>query len=142
MANQDERPTGLTKDVGYQIGVRSTLPIGLDEAWQLLTSSRGISLWLGPTPGLNFDKGATYQLADGSSGEVRVYSPGSHLRITWRQRGWQKASTIQVRVVPKEEKTVVAFHQENLPGPGEREQRRAHFKLALDQLERIILADR
>ena len=42
---------------------------------------------------------------------------------------------MQVRVIPRGEKTVVAFHQEHLPGPAEREQRKAHYLGALDELE-------
>jgi uncharacterized protein YndB with AHSA1/START domain len=127
----------LTKDVGFQIGVRRTLPIGHEDAWRLLTSDQGLKIWLGPISGLDFAKGARYQLADGSAGEVRVYSPNSHLRITWRPRGWPRASTIQVRAIPKGDKTVIAFHQEHLPGAKEREERRAHFRSALDELERV-----
>lgn len=33
MPQFSNRPTGLTKDVGYQIGVRRTLPIEHIEAW-------------------------------------------------------------------------------------------------------------
>jgi hypothetical protein len=72
---------------------------------------------------------------------VRVYSHNSHLRITWQPQGWQRASTIQVRVIPKEDRTVIAFHQEHLPGAKEREERRAHYTSALDELERIIRAE-
>lgn len=37
--------------------------------------------------------------------------------------------------MPSYERTVIAFHQEHLPGPGEREERRRHFVSALDALE-------
>ena len=76
MTENWERPKGLTQDVGFQIGVRRTLPIGSDEAWDLITSPEGVSVWLGLTAGLSFDKGATFSLANGSSGEVRVVEPG------------------------------------------------------------------
>ncbi len=135
---QGKRPVGLTKDVGFQIGVRRTLPIRLEDAWQLITSPNGVETWLGEAPDLKFAKGEQYRLPDGSSGEVRVFHPNSHLRITWRPQGWKRASTIQVRVLPKPDKTVVAFHQEHLPGSREREARREHFKAALDELERMI----
>jgi len=141
MVEQNEHLTGLTRDVGFQIGVRRTLPIRLEDAWRLLTSKKGVNIWLGETSKLDFSKGTRYQLADGSVGEVRVYSHNSHLRITWQPQGWQRASTIQVRVIPKEDnRTVIAFHQEHLPGAKEREERRAHYTSALDELERIIRA--
>ena len=44
-------PVGLTKDAGWQIGVRKTLPVALEDAWNLLVSEEGLSLWLGDLPG-------------------------------------------------------------------------------------------
>jgi len=141
MTGRSKRPTGLTKDVGFQIGVRRTLPIHHADAWQLVTSEKGVNIWLGSTSELDFGKGARYRLADGSVGEVRVFSPNSHLRITWQPPGWSRSSTIQVRVIPKGDRTTIAFHQEHLPGAGEREERRAHFAAALDALEALIRAE-
>jgi hypothetical protein len=57
MVEQNERPTGLTRDVGFQIGVRRTLPIQLEDAWQLLISKKGVNIWLGETSKLDFSKG-------------------------------------------------------------------------------------
>jgi uncharacterized protein YndB with AHSA1/START domain len=138
MVKQMNRPTGLTKDVGFQIGVRRTMSIPLEDAWRTLTSLQGVNIWLGATESFDFTKGATYDLPDGSGGEVRVFSPGSHLRITWQPPGWPRPSTIQLRVIPKGDRTVIAFHQEHLPGSAEREERRAHFKSALDELEMLF----
>jgi len=138
MTQLSNRPTGLTKDVGYQIGVRRTLPIEHTDAWPLLTSEEGVKIWLGEASNLNFAKGEPYQLADGAIGEVRVFKANSHLRITWQPPGWSRASTIQLRVIPKGNKTTIAFHQEHLPGQKEREARRAHFTAALDELKRLI----
>jgi uncharacterized protein YndB with AHSA1/START domain len=112
-----------------------------EDAWRLLTSSRGRSIWLGSTPDMENTKGTTYRLSDGTTGEMRVFTPNSHLRITWFPKGWPRASTIQVRVVPKGERCVIVFHQEHLPGPEERELRRAHFKASLDELEQIIRSE-
>jgi len=136
MVKQNKHSTGLTKDVGFQVGARRTFPIDYKDAWRLLTSKKGINIWLGNTS--NLIKGKQYNLSDGSKGEVRVYSPNSHLRIAWQPPGWQKASTIQLQVIPKGDKTVIAFHQELLPGAKEREERRKFFSSVLDQLEQII----
>ena len=136
----DEKPVGLTKDTGWQIGVRRTLPIPHTDAWKLITSATGIETWLGSASGVSLTRGATYELPNGDTGEVRVFHPNSHLRITWlpKGRGWPRPSTLQIRVVPKGDKTTLVFHQEHLPGPDEREERRAFFKTALDELEKII----
>lgn len=138
MTASDERPVGLTKDVGFQIGVRRTLPIRLEDAWQLLTSAEGLKVWLGETADLDFARDTPYRLADGSAGQVKVFSPNSHLRVTWQPPGWERASTIQLRVIASGERTVVAFHQEHLPHGQAREERRAYYMAALDRLERLI----
>ena len=141
MPETSKRPVGLTKDVGFQIGVRRTLPIQAEDAWRLLTSSKGVNIWLGVTSKLDFTKGAKYRLDNGAVGEVRVYGPNSHLRITWQPPDWPRASTIQIRVIPKGDRTVIAFHQEHLPGEKERAERRAYYISVLDELERIVRAD-
>jgi uncharacterized protein YndB with AHSA1/START domain len=135
MNAQDERIVGKTRDAGWQIGVRRTLPVDYKAAWKLITSPEGIALWLGTNASLDLSVSSAYTLDDGAAGEVRVFKPNSHLRLTWRPPSWPRPSTIQVRVIPKDEGTVVAFHQEGLPGPEEREMRRAHFTAALDALE-------
>lgn len=132
-----ERQVGQTKDTGFQIGVRRTLPLDHEDAWNLLLSPRGQAIWLGAGSTVAFERGATFRREDGTTGEVRVVSPLSHLRMTWQPPGWERASTIQVRVLPNGARTTIAFHQEHLPGPAEREERRAFFEAALNHLKSI-----
>lgn len=138
MTKKNKRPIGLTRDTGFQIGVRRTLPIRLEEAWRLLLSEEGLKIWLGAIVNSKLSEGAHYQLSDGTRGEIRVFSPDSHLRMTWHPVDWPSSSTIQVRVIPKGDRTVVAFHQEHLPGTREREARRDHFRTVLSKLQGVI----
>ncbi|HSH46423.1 MAG TPA: SRPBCC domain-containing protein [Longimicrobiales bacterium] len=129
------RIRGETAEAGFQVGVQRTVAVGHQRMWDVLTSPEGLRWWLGDGAGaVQLSEGARYELADGSSGQVRVVRPGGHLRVTWHPEGWPRPSTIQARVMPKGEKTVVGFHEEHLPGPGEREERRTHFRAALDRL--------
>jgi uncharacterized protein YndB with AHSA1/START domain len=134
-----EREVGKTRDTGWQIGVRRTLPLSVDEAWTRVTSPEGMGAWLGAE--VELERGKGFALADGASGEVRVMEPGSHLRLTWQPGGWARSSTIQVRVLPAARGATVAFHQEHLPDAQAREARRAHFAAALDALARIAGED-
>jgi uncharacterized protein YndB with AHSA1/START domain len=131
-----KRVLGQTADTGFQIGVRRTLPIAVDDAWRLLTSAEGVRAWLGDAQGFALEKGAAYTTRDGAEGEVRVARPGSHLRVTRRRAGWARGSTIQVRVMPAGKKTTLSFHEEHLPGAAEREERRRHYESVLDTLQR------
>lgn len=134
------RDVGKTRDAGWQVGARRTLPIGLDDAWRLITSREGVRAWLGDGARVAFERGREYALADGSAGTVRVVEPESHVRLTWQPDGWPRPSTIQVRVLPAGERTTIAFHQEHMPDAAARQERRAHFTAALDALERLIAA--
>jgi len=129
---------GQTKDVGFQVGARRTLSVPLADAWTFLTSQEGVTIWLGKPLKWDFIKGEDYQLKDGTTGLIRVLKENSHLRMTWKPPEWEKPSLIQIRVIPKGEKTVIAFHQEHLPGPEERQMRKDFFIRALDRIEEII----
>ncbi|MDQ2807503.1 MAG: SRPBCC domain-containing protein [Chloroflexota bacterium] len=129
---------GQTRDVGFEIGARRTLPLAPDAAWRLLLSPAGLACWLGAGAALPLTPGTRYALADGAIGEVRVYQPGSHLRLTWQPPGWVRPSTVQVRVLPSGERTTIAFHQEHLPDAAARAARSAYYSAALDGLERLI----
>lgn len=138
MVKNKVKPIGLTKAVGFQIGVRRTFPINLQQAWKLISSKSGLSIWLDSDIDFAFEKDLKFQLANGCQGEVRIFKPHSHLRLAWKPKDWEKASTIQIRVIPVENKTVIAFHQENLADSGEREKRQKFFNSVLDRFEMII----
>lgn len=134
----DQRLVGQTRSAGFQIGLRRTLPIGHEAAWRLVTSPEGVRAWLGGTFDGELVKGAQFRLADGTMGQVTVYAQLSHMRLTWQPPQWQRPSIIQLRVMPHGDRTVIAFHQEQLPGPAEREERRAFFLEAMERLEAML----
>ena len=129
-----KRPVGLTKEVGWQIGVRRTVPLSVEDAWTLLFSKDGLKAWLGDPVKITFAKGEPYQLKNGTTGEIRVFEPQSHIRLTWQPSSAEHPSTIQVRVLANNGRCTIAFHQEHLNNPAERAQRRRFIQQALDQL--------
>ena len=74
MTKQEQGATGLTRDTGWQIGLRRTLdaPVELIGAWMLSTSGREI--WLGEGPDFLFEVGQDYELLDGTSGRIKCIS--------------------------------------------------------------------
>jgi hypothetical protein len=126
---EDTKPVGLTKDTGWQIGVRRTLAVNSQRLWDFMTSTKGIQLWLGPGEIFSFMEGVVYQLEDGTTGELRVIQTHSHWRITRRPPDptYDRPSTMQIRVIPKGEKTILAFHEEHLPTEDQREARKVHY---------------
>ncbi len=131
------RTLGETASGGFEVGVQRTVPFNAETSWSLLKSSAGAEAWLGSRGDVSFAEGATFELADGTTGEIRVSKPDSHIRLTWKPKKWKRPSTIQVRVTPKEERSVISFHQENMPDAAAREEQRAHFKTAVEKLKKL-----
>lgn len=104
----EERPVGLTKDVGWEIGVSRTVPVPLDEAWRRVQDPEA---FLGGPPD-----------------DVRSLRPRDRVRVGW------KGTVVQVVVREASTGTRVTFHQEHLSSAEEREQQRAHWRAVIDRL--------
>ncbi|MBB5856690.1 SRPBCC domain-containing protein [Amycolatopsis umgeniensis] len=121
---------GKTKDAGWEIGVSKTVAYQLEHVWDYL-SGPGLATWLGDVR-LDPAKGAPYETAEGTVGEVRGYREREKIRLTWRPKGWGHESTVQVALRDAgPDKTVVVFHQERLAGPEERAAQREHWQAVL-----------
>ena len=118
-------PTGLTRDVGWEIGVSRTMPVPLEEVWAFITSPGGAALWLGAGAVLPQDKGTPVSSAEGA-GELRSFRPLDRFRLTWRSNGSDPDTTIQVAVRGDQTKTMLRFHQEHLADEEERNTQRTH----------------
>ncbi|MFF4653776.1 SRPBCC domain-containing protein [Streptomyces sp. NPDC001380] len=132
------RPTGLTRDAGFQIGVSRTLPLPPEAVWRFLVSAEGTALWLGHGAVLPSERGAAWTAADGTSGELRSRHEGSRVRLTRRPAGPGAESTVQVTVIPRGEGATVRFHQERLADAAGREERRRHWRSVMDALEQAL----
>ncbi|MCU6791997.1 SRPBCC domain-containing protein [Paenibacillus sp. WQ 127069] len=123
---------GQTASVGFQVGVRRTLPISQEQAWVFLISSEGLKLWLGDLPSLNLNVGESFRSKEGITGQLRVVKPFQQLRMTWGTKDWEQPSTLQIRLLSdKPDKTTISFHQEKLDSSNTREQMKLHWEQVL-----------
>ncbi len=129
---------GQTKDGGFQIGVRRTCATMPQHAWNVLTSNEGIKLWLGDVAGFRLEPGTTYRTSEGITGKVRVVKPGGHFRLTWQPAAWHQPSTLQVRIIPRSDKTVISFHQERLLDEQERGHMQQRWQTVLEKLQTLL----
>ena len=135
------RPTGLTKDAGWQVGVSRTLPIEVAAAWDYLLSPAGLAHWLGdgvPTP---LEKGITYKTTDGTTGQIRSLHPRDRVRLTWRPPGRRQDAIVQLVLQSTATGCSVRFHSDRLTSQREREAMRAHWRNVLDRLTIAISSD-
>ncbi len=130
------RDVGQTARAGYQVGVRRTVPCSEEQLWALLLSPEGMRVWLGGET--EIVAGRSFRLDNGTSGEIRVYEPGSHIRLTWQPRGWATPSTLQVRVIAAQRGTTVSFHQEKLSGAAARTAMKTRWEGVIGQLAEML----
>ncbi len=117
---------GLTKDAGWEVGVRKTVDAPLPAVWDFLLGE-GLPLWLGDVA-LPAHKGAPYETADGVRGTVRSYSEDAKIRLTWQPSDWPHDTTLQLTVKEAPGGTTIGFHHERLAGRDERRMMLGHWK--------------
>jgi activator of HSP90 ATPase len=134
-----DRKVGLTKAAGWEMGIRKTFEIDPLEAWSTLFSEEGISVWLGNLKGEPLEVGQDYKTTTDITGKVKVLKQNSHVRLTWKKKDWDNVSTLQLRIIGANKKTVVSFHQENLADEAQREEMLARFSKILDKIGELFV---
>lgn len=139
---QYEREHGMREigetESGFQMGAQKTFLPDPASAWKLLSSPEGIETWLGRGAPRELVEGETYRLDDGTGGEIRVVSTGSHVRLTWQPPSWPKPSTLQVRAVEASSgRGTLRFHHEQLPDAAARDAMIEHWKERLRAVAKL-----
>ena len=129
--------TGLTKDAGWEVGVRHTVAAPLDVVWAFLLGE-GLKLWLGNAR-LVLEKNANYETDDDIRGHIISYSPKARLRMTWQPGEWDHDSTLHVTAKTVATGTTIGFHQERLAGRDERRIMLSHWKDVVARLDEALV---
>lgn len=106
-----DRPVGLTRDNGWQAGVRRTLPLSPEKAWDFLLSPDAVNIWLGGRNPIAAD--GKFRLPDGTRCEITVFQPASHLRMRWQPPDYAQPAVLQVRLIPLVGKPSSLFIRKN-----------------------------
>ncbi|RKN71235.1 SRPBCC family protein [Paenibacillus ginsengarvi] len=123
------KPVGKTASAGFQIGVRRTIDVTQQQAWEYLLSPEGLKLWIGDVEAIELNPGDKYESANGACGEMRVVKHYEQLRLTWQLARWERPSTLQIRFLPAARGgTTLSFHQEHLDGPNTREEMKRRWE--------------
>lgn len=120
--------TGLTKDTGWQLGVRRTMATSVELAWAALLAEVGVD-----SP----QSGADFETADGIRGEVRSHRHNELIRMTWQPPG-EPESTLQLRVIPAATGATIAVHQDRLGSAADRARLLEHWSGVLDRLRATL----
>jgi uncharacterized protein YndB with AHSA1/START domain len=126
-------PVGQTRDVGFQFGIRRTFPVSIEMAWDYLFSNDGLKIWLGELNEELNDK-AIFKTSEGVLGKVRVFKKYSHIRLNWQKPDWNYVSTVQIRLIPNRDKTIISFHQEKLMNAQQRKQMQEYWNKVIKEI--------
>lgn len=126
-----------TAGSGWQVGVSQTVPHSSAQVWDFVVGRDGVEIWLGPGAELAREPGSAYETANGTTGEIRAWTDGDRLRLTWRPKDWDHDSTLRISVSGTEQKSTLRFHQEWFSGADEREEQRAYWT---EVTERVVAA--
>ena len=119
--------TGLTKDAGWEMGVRTTVAAPARAVWDFLLGE-GLTMWLGEIESLPTEQGASFVTRDGVSGSIRSFTEGQRVRLSWRPDDWPHDTTLQVTVKETATGTTIGFHHEKLADRDERRMMLGHWK--------------
>lgn len=132
--------TGLTKDAGWELGVRTTVPAPLNAVWDYLVGE-GLQVWLGTIDALPTEKGAEYRTDEGTRGTVRGFTPYNRLRVGWQPKGQRHETVLQLTVREAANGTTIGIHQEKMLDRDERWKMLGHWKLVTAELEVLFGKD-
>ena len=133
---KNEGATGLTKDAGWQVGVRTTVPADASTVWDYLLGA-GLPLWLGETT-LPSQTNAVYETDDGVRGRLISRTEGTRLRLSWRPDDWPHDTTLQLSLRSAATGTTIALHHERLADRDERRMMLGHWKTVIAELEKAL----
>lgn len=114
---------GLTKDAGWQFGIRKTLAAKLETLWNVFFSDRGLSYW-----------------SKGVDQGFSTFKEYSHIRTKWRQRYFTEDANLQIRFIPSKskDKTTISVHIDKLKNEHEREVTREYWSKVIEELNLLL----
>ncbi|HFK5511117.1 hypothetical protein [Elizabethkingia anophelis] len=112
-----EKKTGLTKNEGWQFGIRKTVPVKADIVWDFLFSEVGTALWL-----------------KDANREFSTFSTSSHIRTKWKLKKWTNEATLQMRIISNIGKSTIAFHIDQLLNEDQRAETQQYWSEILNEI--------
>ncbi|MCB0655633.1 MAG: SRPBCC domain-containing protein [Saprospiraceae bacterium] len=133
---------GKTKDQGWQIGVRKTLPVAPDHLWEFLVEPSRLAIWLSPSTDHEASRlwsGQAVVFASGVQAVVRTIRPYSHFRLLYQRPQDPRPTRLQVRIIPASHgSSTLAFHQELLQDAAHRALMKLHWLQVIQRIEAAL----
>ncbi|EWS80307.1 hypothetical protein [Brachybacterium phenoliresistens] len=133
------RPTGLTLNAGWELGVRRTVPAAPEELWQRLLSD-WLPAWLA-VDSIPQMVGAPLRRGEQIRGRVVGCHVGRRVRLRWHPPQLDHETVFQVTLLEAPGGCTIAIHQERLLGSAERQALLERWTRELEELRGGIARD-
>lgn len=125
----------------YQLNVKRTINLPLKRVWDFLFSKKGLVIWLGTWELDKWETGITFTTNNGIKGIVRVFSPYSHIRLSWQPADWDYATILQLRLVATGDNTILLIHQDKLNDQAQLTKMERYWTNVLEELINSLEVD-
>jgi len=130
-----KRIPGRTLKGDYSIVITRTVRADHKKLWRFLASEKGIAIWLRPMSKFKLQIKETFETEAGVFGEIRTMMAPKRVRFTWQEVDWEKSTTVQMFLVPRENgTTILAFQHEKLRDGRLREPLRTYWKEIVEEI--------
>jgi activator of HSP90 ATPase len=129
-----KRVPGQTLKGDYSVTSTKAFAIDAKSLWKLVSSAKGIDIWLQPLSSFSLRPKSQYEVAGGIFGEVRTMKAPQRIRMTWQDSDWEKPTTLQINVYPKKGKSMLVIQHEHLKTASLKEEMRKRWRRALEKL--------
>ncbi|KKO89223.1 hypothetical protein AAW12_24235 [Sphingobacterium sp. Ag1] len=110
---------GLTKDAGWQFGIRKTVPTNIERLWEVFFSDRGLGYW-----------------TEGVDQNFSTFKEYSHIRTKWKHKNFEENAHLQIRFIPSKnkDKTTISIHVDHLKNESQREVSKKYWSVVIENL--------
>lgn len=116
---------GLTKNSGWQFGIRKTFPSNLESVWELFFSEDGLKYW-----------------TEGVEQDFSTFKEYSHIRTKWKHIGFKESANLQIRFISsqKGDKTTISIHVDRLENENQREETKKYWTKIIKNIQVLLTA--
>lgn len=127
----------------YTTTATKTIAVSAAKLFAFLISDEGLEIWLSPLSEMKFETGTPYERMGGVFGEVRGFTRGKKIRLTWIDEEWPRKTTLQLHLVPRGEgKCMIVIDHIDLPTMKAKNDMHAHWRKVVDRLSETLMPQR
>lgn len=129
---------GLNRNEKGEWSLTSTKSFKLSatKLWKMICAESGLKIWLKPLSHVKLAPGEMFETEDGYFGELRTRKQNRHLRLTWQDPEWTRASSLTVFLVSRpKESAILVFTHTRIPDGRTQRALRERWQNALAELK-------